>query len=185
MDDSGGGGTGQGGEPVRVAVGLGSNLGERTRHLHAGLRVLGRLLSDLRTSRVYETVPVGGPGGQPRFLNACCVGWTRRSPGELLEAFGAAERRAGRSAEDRAGPRPLDLDLLLYGERRIESPDLVVPHPRMTRRAFVLVPLAELISDAPVPGTERTVGELAARMDPGGIESLGELEDLLEEEDAR
>lgn len=185
MHDSGGGGARQGGEAVRVAVGMGSNLGERARHLHAGLKALEPLMADLRTSRVYETAPVGGPPGQRRFLNACCVGWTRHTPGELLEAFRAAEQRAGRSREDRAGPRPLDLDLLLYGDRRIESAGLQVPHPRMAERAFVLVPLGELIPAAPVPGTGSTVEELARAVDPEGIESLGELEDLLEGEDGR
>ena len=185
MHDSGDGRAGQGAEAVRVAVGMGSNLGDRARHLRAGRDALERLLSDLRTSRVYETAPVGGPPGQRRFLNACCVGWTRHGPEELLEAFRAAERRAGRSREDRAGPRPLDLDLLLYGDRRIESDGLEVPHPRMTERAFVLVPLAELIPGAPVPATGDTVGELARRVDAGGIDSLGELEDLLEGEDGR
>ena len=185
MHDTVGGKAGQGRESVRVAVGMGSNLGDRARHLRAGLAALERLLSDLRTSRVYETAPVGGPPGQRRFLNACCVGRSTQRPEELLADFRLAERRAGRSAEDRAGPRPLDLDLLLYGGRRIESPTLEVPHPRMMERAFVLVPLAELIPGVPVPGTGRTVGELAATVDAEGIESLGELEELVEEKDGR
>lgn len=169
--------------PARTAVGLGSNLGHRARNLLAGRRALEELLSDLRTSRVYETAPVGGTAGRPRYLNACCVGRGVRGPSELLEAFREAERRAGRGPEARDGPRTLDLDLLLYGDRRISSPELEVPHPRMAARAFVLVPLAELIPGVEVPGTDRTVAELAERVGSGGVEPVGALEDLVEGED--
>lgn len=163
-------------------MGLGSNRGDRARHLLAGREALERRLSDLRTSRVYETAPVGSRG-QPRFLNACCVGRSTADPARLLEAFAAAERRAGRGPEARDGPRTLDLDLLLYGDRRISSPGLEVPHPRMAGRAFVLVPLAELIPGVEVPGTGRTVGELAERVGRAGVEPVGALEELVEGED--
>lgn len=169
---------------VRVAFGLGSNLGDRAGHLERGRAALRALATDLRCSRVYETAPVGAPGhpDQPDFLNLCCVGETALGARELLEALLAAERREGRDPEAREGPRTLDLDLLLHGDHRIAVPGLEVPHPRLADRAFVLAPLAELIPEARVPGTGRTVAELAARAGSDGIEPLGALDDLLGED---
>ncbi len=167
--------------PVEVAVGIGSNLGDRAEHLRAGREALAGRLSELRASRVYETDPVGAVAGG-RFLNMCCVGRTTDRPGDLLAWLLAAERRAGRARDGPGGgsARTLDLDLLLYGRRRISTPRLEVPHPRMAGRAFVLRPLAELIPDAAVPGTGRSVGELARDADDEGIDALGELDELLE-----
>lgn len=178
-------GPGQGAEVGPVAVGLGSNRGPRARHLAAGRAAVGRLLSDVRCSRVYETAPVGEVE-QPAFLNMCCVGRTAVPAGHLLEALLEAEARSGRvrSAGPGDDPRTLDLDLLLYGEERSERPELELPHPRMAGRAFVLVPLAELIPDAPVPGTGRTVRELAGEVEADGVRALGTLDELLEERDA-
>lgn len=177
--------TGQAGSVAPVAVGLGSNRGPRAHHLASGRAAVGRLLSDLRCSRVYETAPVGGVD-QPPFLNMCCVGRTAVGPEELLAALLEAEARSGRdrTGEAPGGARTLDLDLLLYGERRAVRPGLRIPHPRMAERAFVLAPLAELIPGTTVPGTGRTVGELAREAGNRGVERLGELDDLLEERDA-
>ena len=177
---------GQGGTVSPVAVGLGSNRGRRVRHLAAGRAELGRLLSDLRCSRVYETAPVGR-ADQPPFLNMCCVGGTALAADELLRALLEAEARSGRDrrAEPPGGPRTLDLDLLLYGRSRTDRPGLRLPHPRMAGRAFVLAPLAELIPGADVPGTGCTVRELAVRAGTEGVERLGELEDLLEGPDEK
>ncbi len=176
---------GQGGAVAPVAVGLGSNRGSRARHLASGRAAVGRLLSDLRCSRVYETAPVGGVE-QPSFLNMCCVGRATVGPEALLAALLEAEARSGRdrSAEPPGGARTLDLDLLLYGARRADRRGLRLPHPRMAERAFVLAPLAELIPGAEVPGTGRTVRELAREAGTGGVEPLGELDDLLEGRDA-
>lgn len=162
-----------GGALPRVAVALGSNLGDRLARLRFGIDRLGRVLDDLRTSSVYETEPVGYDD-QPRFLNACCVGRTRLTPRQLLSELQDAERAAGRRrGGPRNGPRELDLDLLVYGDLTIDGEHLTVPHPRLRERAFVLVPLAEVAPDLVVPGDARgtlaTVAELAHGIDRAGI----------------
>ncbi|MGB5302360.1 MAG: 2-amino-4-hydroxy-6-hydroxymethyldihydropteridine diphosphokinase [Gemmatimonadota bacterium] len=164
-------GSARAGEPV--AVGLGSNLGDRLAHLRFGLARVGAFLQDLTVSAVYETDPIGYLA-QPRFLNACCVGRTGLSARQLLSELQDAERAAGRRPSGpRYGPRALDLDLLLLGAEAFESPTLTVPHPRMSERAFVLVPLAEIAADWPVPGTQgreaSTVSRLAEAVSRKGI----------------
>lgn len=158
---------------AKVAIGLGSNLGDRRLNLETGVRLLWRAVEIERLSAVYETDPVGCEA-QGAFLNACVAGTTSLTPREVLEELKHAERLAGRSAGGpRFGPRVLDLDLLLYGEATVDLPDLVVPHPRLRERAFVLVPLREIAADWWVPGREdaprRTVRELAAAVDAGGV----------------
>lgn len=135
--------------PVTIAyVALGSNLGPRRRHFERALSGLGAApgVRVLRRSRWYDTAAVGGPSGQPRFLNGVVEVATTLDARGLLALLQALERGAGRdrSAEVRHGPRTLDLDLLLFGEQRICTPDLTVPHPRMGEREFVLAPLADL-----------------------------------------
>jgi 2-amino-4-hydroxy-6-hydroxymethyldihydropteridine diphosphokinase len=164
----------------RFAVSLGSNLGDRMARLRFGRRRIAAVATDLRCSRVYETAPAHVTD-QPEFLNACCVGETRLTPRQLLSHFQDAERAAGRDRSGaRFGPRTLDLDLLLYGTECVETDDLVVPHPRLRERAFVLVPLAEVAGDWMVPATdagpEETVAELAKRVDSEGVALWSEAE---------
>ena len=159
------------GEPF--AIGLGSNVGDRLANLRLGLRAVAAHADDLRVSAVYETEPVHFEEQGP-FLNACCVGWTRLTPHQLLSEMQDAERRAGRRlGGPRFGPRELDLDLLLYGDETLESDHLILPHPRIRERAFVLVPLAEIAPEWVVSGWEdsspATVRELAARVDRTGV----------------
>lgn len=155
---------------VPAAVGLGSNLGDRVEHLVGAVRALEDVLSSLRSSRVWETAPVGA-GDQPPFLNMCCVGGSRTGPRSLLRGLQEIEREEGRTRPEGRGPAPrtLDLDLLLYGERRIEERGLTVPHPRMRERAFVLVPLAEIAGSWRDPESGTTVEELARRVDDSGV----------------
>lgn len=166
---------GTGGAPV--AVGLGSNLGDRASNLAAGVRGLADLLEALRCSRVHETEPMGVGGGHPPYLNLCCVGRSSAGPRGLLEALLGIERAAGRRRPEGADadprPRTLDLDLLLFGDRVVREPGLRVPHPQMRRRAFVLVPLAEVAGDWRDPVTGRTVAELAERVDASGVRPYG------------
>jgi len=144
-------------------IALGSNLGDRERHLGAALAALRALrgVREVVTSRVYETTPVG-PGEQRPYLNAVARVATDLSPRDLLVQLLAIERSEGRERGVKNAPRTLDLDLLLYGERVIDEPGLVVPHPRMAQRAFVLEPLCDLAPDLVIPGASAPVSALAA-----------------------
>lgn len=137
-----------------VLLSMGSNLGDRESSLERGVREIGRVITVEAVSSVYETEPVGYDE-QPWFLNLVVKGRTRMTPKELLCECKRIERDAGRTPTVRFGPRPLDLDILLYGDRVIRDVDLTVPHPRMHERAFVLVPLLEISPDAidPQDGT--------------------------------
>ena len=158
-----------------VAVGIGSNLGDRLGYLRFGLARLRLVLEELHVSSVYETEPCHDPD-QPLFLNACVTGRTRLTPRQLLSALQDAERAAGRKRTDRRwGPRTLDLDILLCGTSTIREPGLAVPHPRLRERAFVLVPLAEIAPDWVVPHPEggshgTTVSRLADDIDKHGLQ---------------
>lgn len=134
-------------------VGIGTNLGAREEHLAFSYRALAALRTTelLRCSRPFESVAVG-PGAQPHYLNAVAEIETALTPRALLEALLEIEAQRGRVRGLRWGPRVLDLDLLLYGDRWIDEPGLCVPHPRMTERNFVMEPLADLAPSLVVGG---------------------------------
>ena len=145
------------------------------------MRALRRELAQLRASALYETAPVLLED-QPLFLNACCTGRTRLTPHQLLSQLQDAERAARRDRTGpRYGPRTLDLDLLLYGDEVIEDSDLVVPHPHLRERGFVLVPLAEIAADWIVPpsrGAEaESVGSLEGKVGTDGIRRIGAIDE--------
>lgn len=136
-------------------IGLGSNLGDRKAFLEQAIR----RLRPLRVSRIVETEP-WGRAGQPNYLNAVAEISTDLDPSALLRRLMDVERDLGRVRGERWGPRTIDLDLLLFGDREIRSDSLTVPHPFLSRRRFVLEGLAELCPDRTVPGLGRTVREL-------------------------
>ena len=139
----------------RAYLGLGANLGGRLESLLRAVALLEeRGVRVLRSSRVYETDPVGGPD-QPDFLNAVVEVEVSGSARELLEVCLAVEEEMGRVREERWGPRAIDLDVLTFGDEEHDEPGLRVPHPRMHERAFVLVPLLELEADPMIPGSRR------------------------------
>ena len=132
---------------ARVAIGLGSNLGDRSAHLAAARSSLAVIGREIAASSLYETAPVG-PVEQGPYLNSVIVLETETSPDRLLQGLLDIERARGRVRDLRWGPRTLDLDLLLYGDQVVERPGLTVPHPEMTNRRFVLEPLLEAWPEA-------------------------------------
>jgi 2-amino-4-hydroxy-6-hydroxymethyldihydropteridine diphosphokinase len=143
----------------KVAVALGSNVGDRASHLAFAVDRLRVILADLRVSSWHETAPVG-VAPQNDFLNGAAVGITPLSARTLLDVLQAIERDRGRQRPHTGAPRTLDLDLLLFGGEVIEEGALTVPHPRFRQRRFVLAPLAEIAADWVDPVTGSTVGEL-------------------------
>jgi len=147
----------------RVAIALGSNVGDRRAHLDFAVDRLRTLLDNLKVSSYYETEPAGVPEPQPLFLNAAAVGETTLSARALLDALLAIERERGRERPYANAPRTLDLDLVLFGDVVIQEPDLVVPHPRFRERRFVLEPLAQIAPDLADPVTRLTIADLLRR----------------------
>jgi 2-amino-4-hydroxy-6-hydroxymethyldihydropteridine diphosphokinase len=158
---------------TRAYVGLGANLVMPERQIAVALHRLADApgVSGLRSSRLYRTPP-WGKSDQPDFVNAAACLDYLGSAQALLDLLLCVEREAGRvRTGDRWGPRPLDLDLLAFGEQHIESASLQLPHPRLSVRAFVLVPLAELSPDLDVSGIGR-VADLLSKVDVVGIAAI-------------
>ena len=157
---------------ITAYLGLGSNLGDRRAALCEGLRRLDGTpgLRRIAVSGIYETEP-WGVTGQPPFLNMAAAFATTLPPAALLAAVKRVEAAVGRAAGPRWGPRLLDVDILLYGDRtvRLARPDLRIPHRRLAERAFALIPLAEIAADVPVPPQARRVGQLAAAVGSAGV----------------
>jgi 2-amino-4-hydroxy-6-hydroxymethyldihydropteridine diphosphokinase len=154
----------------RAFLGLGSNVGDRVRYLGEAVDTLRAV--DLRAvSRVYETEPVGGPGGQGAYLNLVAELETARTPHDLLGVCRRLEAAAGRLREERWGPRTLDVDVLWIDGVTVEEPDLKVPHPRMWERRFVLAPLRDLAPDL--------VDEARLDTAAGYVEPVGTLDELV------
>lgn len=155
--------------PVRAFLGLGSNLGDRRRHLRDAVETL-RDVGLVAVSPVYETDPVGGPADQDRYLNLVVELHTDRTPRELLGVCRRLEAAAGRVREERWGPRTLDVDVLWIEGTVVDDPDLVVPHPRLWERRFVVAPLHDLAPDV--------AGEDALAASEGLVERRGPLDEL-------
>jgi 2-amino-4-hydroxy-6-hydroxymethyldihydropteridine diphosphokinase len=152
-----------------VFLGLGSNLRDRAGFLDQAVVALASL-GRVTRSRWYETAAVGLPGA-PAFLNGVVRLDTDLAPDELLHRTRAIERRLGRDPLRRAGSRTIDIDILFYGRQVISRPGLVIPHPRLNQRAFVLVPLAELAPDLSHPVLGKTVAEMLAEVDRTGVKA--------------
>ncbi|MGH9063376.1 MAG: 2-amino-4-hydroxy-6-hydroxymethyldihydropteridine diphosphokinase [Acidimicrobiales bacterium] len=152
----------------RAFLGLGSNLGDRRRWLAGAVAGLPDLVA---VSSVYETEPVGGPPGQGPYLDLVAQLETGLGARDLLAVAARLERAAHRERLERWGPRTLDVDVLVVGDERWDDPDLVVPHPRMASRGFVLVPLAELDADL----ADRVAGPGWRERLGGGVRCLGTL----------
>jgi 2-amino-4-hydroxy-6-hydroxymethyldihydropteridine diphosphokinase len=148
-----------GNNPAYIA--LGSNLGDRLQYLKQALDLLQQKAGTKVTalSAIYETAPVGGPG-QDAFLNACAAVETALSPTKLLLEMLAIEDKLGRVRLERWGPRVIDLDLLICGKVQMNTPLLELPHPRLSERDFVLVPLADIAPALVIPGLGMKVADI-------------------------
>jgi 2-amino-4-hydroxy-6-hydroxymethyldihydropteridine diphosphokinase len=155
---------------VEVLLGLGGNLGDPAATIAAALTRLDRGgVRILRRSGFYRTAP-WGVADQPDFVNLCAAAETALSPQAPLALIHSIEADLGRERRERWGPRPIDIDILTYGDTAMDEPGLTIPHPRLTERAFVLVPLAEIAPDRVIAGTR--VGDALARLDASGITRL-------------
>ena len=154
-------------ETVTAYIALGANLGDRVRVLMQAAKMIDDVpgVEVQQISSMIESHPVGGPCGQPNYLNAVIEIWTTLGPNQLLAALQEIETALGRDRtnEERWGPRTCDLDILMMGRTIVDTDNLTIPHPRMCERAFVLVPLAQIAPEAvhPVSG-KTTMGMLAA-----------------------
>jgi 2-amino-4-hydroxy-6-hydroxymethyldihydropteridine diphosphokinase len=165
----------------RGFLGLGSNVGDRRAHLQAAVDALpGHGVRVLRSSAVYDTDPVGDVLDQPSFLNACVAVATALGPEQLLAACKAVEAAQGRLVDPddpryvRHGPRPIDVDLLLLGDRPYRSARLTLPHAQVAARRFVLIPLLELDLGLVLPDGDRLADRLAALPLDEGVRRHGD-----------
>lgn len=156
-----------GGRALDAVVGLGSNLGDRRATLESAIERLAELGEIRARSLLYETDPVGPP--QPDFLNAAVRLQTALTPVELLRALLGIERDFGRERREKWGPRTLDLDLLWIRDQVVDTPELVVPHPRLLERAFALVPLLDVAPEAADPRTGTQYEAVARALDRRSI----------------
>lgn len=159
---------------TRVLLGFGANIGNREENLRLALRWLTPACRVVAVSSLYRSAAVvlddAAPG--PDFLNAACEIETDLTPADLLQHLKAIEHAIGRRPSGRWSPRPIDIDILLHGEEVIDTEDLTIPHPMISERNFVLLPLAELASDVAHPVLHKTIGELAEEVDYDGVEHL-------------
>ena len=159
-------------------IGLGSNLGDRVVYLRSAIGAIGELGKVIRISSVYETEPMDVDEGQPKYLNMTITILTEFSPESLLSGLLEVECRNGRVRNQPNESRTLDIDLLIMGDELRNDPELVLPHPRMHGRAFVMLPLAEIAPDLIHPTIGSTASEIAARLPDQGVECVGAIDSL-------
>lgn len=157
---------------TKCAIALGSNLGDSLATLKSAIATLNNTqqITVKSHSSWYKTAPVGPP--QPDYINACAILEVSLEPKQLLAALLEIEIKFNRIRREKWGPRTLDLDLLLYDDLILETPTLTLPHPRMTERAFVLVPLAEIAPDWVHPVTKSAIAQLLQTVNCSGVEKM-------------
>jgi len=160
---------------MQVYLGLGSNLGDRQANLARALKFLGERLHIELVSSLYETEPVDY-AEQPPFLNAVCRAQTELGPMQLLSLVKGIEASMGRVPSFPNAPRPIDLDIIFYGDLIMQTPELTIPHPRLEERAFVLIPLLEVGPDLHHPVSGEHIKDLVAMVGGReGVKKIGEL----------
>ena len=155
-------------------IGLGSNLGDSAQNLRSALQMMKEFAVDVQPSPMYRTAPQGFRS-QPPFFNAVCCVTTRLTPFELMDRLLSIEAAIGRRRVFRNAPRVLDMDILTFGRRVLESPPLVLPHPRMAEREFVLRPLADIAPNMKHPVTGISVSEMLRNL-PAQPEAMSRIE---------
>jgi len=164
---------------MRSGIALGSNIGDRLAHLREGFRrllVLNSPSGPVRTSAIYETSPVDSPADAPAYMNAVVEIEFAGPAITLLDALLQIEREMGRpSKRPRNAPRKIDLDVLYVGNLILNNPEIIIPHPRLVRRRFVLAPLAEIAPDLILPGQSKSVQELLNQLeDQSSVQRIAE-----------
>ena len=151
-----------------IAFGLGSNIGDREGYIRRAVEELSGKFSIIKVSDIYKT-KAWGEENQPDFLNACMIAETDKSPEDLLDIIKQIESDLGRTKTHHWGPREIDIDILLYDDKKLSSQRLTIPHPQLADRAFVLVPLAKIAPDLIEPNLGKTIAELAAQHSNAGV----------------
>jgi 2-amino-4-hydroxy-6-hydroxymethyldihydropteridine diphosphokinase len=157
---------------VTAFIGLGSNLGDRSKNLSGAVERLSSVGTVTAVSSIYETKPWGVEGYQPRYLNQAVAVDTSMDALDVVTELLSIEYSLGRAREEKNASRTLDLDLLLHGDSVMNASGVNVPHPRLHERAFVLIPLVEIAPDILHPILDRSIAELAAESDRSGISGL-------------
>jgi 2-amino-4-hydroxy-6-hydroxymethyldihydropteridine diphosphokinase len=152
---------------TRVYIALGSNLGDRLGNLEKAIAMLAPAVTVVERSPIYDTDPKYVTD-QPRFLNMVLAAETELDPPALLALLKDIEASLGRTPGERFGPRPIDLDIVFFGEEIVDLPQLTVPHPRLAERAFVLRPLADIAPALPDPASGATVAQMLESLDDDG-----------------
>jgi 2-amino-4-hydroxy-6-hydroxymethyldihydropteridine diphosphokinase len=162
-----------------VYLSLGSNLGDRRRNLITALQRLQEIMDISKISSLYETEPVDYLV-QPQFFNIICSGRTTLSPQKFLQYVKETEELIGRQPSVRYGPRLIDIDIIFYDDLHLVQEDLIIPHPRMAERAFVLVPLVEIAPTVIDPVSGKTVDEMLQSISQNSVNKQSDLNVLLE-----
>lgn len=153
---------------AQICLSLGSNIGDRENFIKSAIELLKMKVEIQKISSLYETAP-WGKTKQPNFLNICLLGETDLKPAELLEFIHETETHVGRTPSFKWGPREIDIDILFYDHQIINTEGLMIPHPHLAERAFVLVPLADIVPKYKHPVLKKTINQLAGEIDTSGI----------------